>query len=238
MSDHFPVCFTRKHSHKGATNSHKSIRYRSYKNFNESAFLADLQSVLWAVCEIFDDPNDALNCWYKLFIDIVNLHAPMKERRVKRPKQPEWFTEEIQDAIRERDKFANNKDSIHWRQWRNKVTALIKKSKADYYQSVIEANMGDSKKLWNILREIAPTEKSTCPVTITGANDETLSDPNAIANSFNEFFVNIASSVLENMPCHDSYTNEALEQFINSRTTADTMFEIPPIREDTVLKHL
>jgi hypothetical protein len=32
---------------------------------------------------MFDDPDDALECWHKMFMDIVNEHAPLKEKRVK-----------------------------------------------------------------------------------------------------------------------------------------------------------
>ena len=136
------------------------------------------------------------------------------------------------------DKFAKNRDTLNWRHWRNKVTNLIKKSKSDYYQSVIEANMADSKKLWNILREIAPSNKSASPASITNVDGKVISDPKAIADSFNDFFANIATNILENTPRSSSYTNEALEQFINSKTTENTHFEIPLITEATVQKHL
>ena len=42
----------------------------------------------WSVIEQFDDVDDDLDTWEKLFMDVVNTHAPLRERRVKRPRQP------------------------------------------------------------------------------------------------------------------------------------------------------
>ena len=60
------------------------------KNFNEQKFREDLKEVTWHVLDIFDDLNDALSAWSSLFMDIVENHAPMRSRRVKHPKQPDW----------------------------------------------------------------------------------------------------------------------------------------------------
>jgi hypothetical protein len=40
--------------------------------------------------EYVDDPNDALKVWYNLFNAILNKHAPIVTKRVKRDKQPAW----------------------------------------------------------------------------------------------------------------------------------------------------
>ena len=42
ISDHFPICFSRKVNHKLAKNKHTINSYRSYKHFDETKFLADL----------------------------------------------------------------------------------------------------------------------------------------------------------------------------------------------------
>ena len=42
ISDHFPICFSRKVNHKLAKNKHTINSYRSYKHFDETKFLVDL----------------------------------------------------------------------------------------------------------------------------------------------------------------------------------------------------
>ncbi len=56
----------------------------SNKDFDKHAFLEDLKTVPWTLCDEFDYPNNSLACWKTLFFDIINTHAPIKERRVKK----------------------------------------------------------------------------------------------------------------------------------------------------------
>ena len=69
LSDHYPVCFVRHlRANYDRKHGHTTIKYRSYKNFDEKAFLADLEVVPWSVIEQFDDVDDALDTWEKLFM--------------------------------------------------------------------------------------------------------------------------------------------------------------------------
>ena len=44
---------------------------------------------------MYCDPNDALYHWYSLFKSVLDWHASLKKRRVKRIFIPEWFNSEI-----------------------------------------------------------------------------------------------------------------------------------------------
>ena len=46
ISDHFPVCFTRKISNRISKSKHVTTKYRCFKNFNEDVFVANLSSEL------------------------------------------------------------------------------------------------------------------------------------------------------------------------------------------------
>ena len=46
ISDHFPVCLSRKVNHKLIKNMHTLNSFRSYKHFDETKFLADIASDL------------------------------------------------------------------------------------------------------------------------------------------------------------------------------------------------
>ena len=100
----------------------------------------------WNVCESFEDPNDALGCWEKLFLEVVEKHAPLKGRRVKKPKQLEWLTEEMLIAMNSRNKFAQLNDDQNRKHWRNKSNNLVRNGKTMYYKQLIESNIGNSKK--------------------------------------------------------------------------------------------
>ena len=54
---------------------------------------------------MFDDSNDVVDCWYDIFNGIVDEHLPLKQKRVKRKVQLKWFTNEITQAIKSRDRL-------------------------------------------------------------------------------------------------------------------------------------
>jgi hypothetical protein len=54
------------------------------KKIVESEFLKDISYAPFNKVEYAQDPNDALNMWYNLFIEILNKHAPIVTKRVKR----------------------------------------------------------------------------------------------------------------------------------------------------------
>ena len=73
LSDHFPVFISRKTNDScGVKNTHYTISYRSFKNFDENKLIDDLKSTPWDVVKVFDDVNDIVETWSGLFCDIVD----------------------------------------------------------------------------------------------------------------------------------------------------------------------
>ncbi len=134
-------------------------------------------------------------------------------------------------------KYADTNDCHNWRYWRNKVTELVNKGRTSYYRNLIEANIKDSKKLWGLLNEIDSKAKSASPVTLK-VGDTTLADPQDISGSFNNFFANIASSILDNMDNHHESSHDNLKHFINSKVDDSVSFNIPLVDYEYVLKEL
>ena len=87
ISDHYPVCITRKLSKAFDTGPvHKFINYRSTKTFDEEQFLHGLANQPWSVTDIFDEASDALDYFFEVFNSTLSTHAPKKKRRVKQQK--------------------------------------------------------------------------------------------------------------------------------------------------------
>ena len=78
LSDHFPIFFTRKINSHVPKSQHYSISYRSFKNFSEENFINYLRIIPWDTVKIFDDPNDALDTWTDLFLNVVDIYIPFK----------------------------------------------------------------------------------------------------------------------------------------------------------------
>ena len=116
ISDHFPTSFVYKASF-GNKQCHFVTKFRSFMNFNEALFLNDLKPVPWSILDIYADPSDALDVWYSLFLDVAKLHAPFRNKWVKK-KQPDWMSQ--------RDHFKSISDNCNYKRWRNKCVSLIR----------------------------------------------------------------------------------------------------------------
>lgn len=69
-------------------------------------FVDELRDALWEAAFVFEDTDDNVDSWCKIFTDVLDsLQVPVKQKRVKNRAQPKWFTMEIGDHIKERDGF-------------------------------------------------------------------------------------------------------------------------------------
>ena len=62
---------------------------------DQNAFFADLICTPFNNVHQHTDPNETLAVWYKLFMDVVNRHAPIRHKRVKHSKLPPWLNKNI-----------------------------------------------------------------------------------------------------------------------------------------------
>ena len=105
ISDHYPVVLTRKVNYKLPKVEHITSTYRCFKIFNENAFQSDLANALQNFELIHQSVDDDFNALHSIVIKQLDKHAPVKQRRVKSRRLPDWYTTEIGEARIARDKF-------------------------------------------------------------------------------------------------------------------------------------
>ncbi len=147
------------------------------------------------------------------------------------------FSDDIKETVYLRDKFTGTSNIECAKYWHNKVTDHVHKAKRRYYWEVISASLSDGKKWWKLIRHLAPKSSNISPTTLN-TGDQVISDLQEIVGSFNEFFTHIADFITDNITSNEQPSNEKLIDFIQSRLSIHTEFEIPDITEDFVLKQL
>ena len=100
------------------------MTYRCFKQFNESSFVNELLSSGILEVETLDDPNIALAHLTSILKCTLDKHAPIKRKKVKLSKQPEWITDTILDAKIQRD-YWFRKDFNQYRKCRNLYNSMI-----------------------------------------------------------------------------------------------------------------
>ena len=84
ISEHFPVCFTRKISNRISQSKHFTTKHRCFKNFNEDVFIANLSSELNSFEVTNSDVNEDLSSLYGIILKHLNQDKTGKNKQVAR----------------------------------------------------------------------------------------------------------------------------------------------------------
>ena len=96
---------------------------------------------------------------------VIDKHAPIKSKRVKKQTKPAWFTEDIQNAIKRRDYLKKQVDlgkvpPDTYNSVRNKVVHMVEKAKSESIKRELEDNSRNPRLLWKALKKLCPMGKS------------------------------------------------------------------------------
>ena len=241
ISDHFPVFAVFKMTNIDYSKNdgrHKIIGYRKYNNFNSATFLSDLQNAPWLTIGAENISIDQyLQSFISTFTKIIDKHLPLVTKRIKRPKQPEWITNNILLAINKRENAKKNKDEHNYKYWRNEVTKLIRDAKKEYYSESIQLYKNDPKKLSKVFNELSNKSNFSNNIKTITYENKTFTDDADIANTFNKYFTSVSEKYL-NKEKSLSPNLKKLEAFISTKLPKGNIFNIPYITEDFVYTFL
>ena len=120
-----------------------------------TAFFADLICTPFGnVHQLDTDSNEALAVWYKLFMDVVNMHAPVRHKRVKQSKLPPWLNKNIIQAMSDRDRLKKERMFTKYKTACNKVNILVRNI---YIRKLVENNK-DISSVWRALNTFTKKE--------------------------------------------------------------------------------
>ena len=175
------------------------VTRRSFKNFSKESFEEDLSVVSWCILDVFDHPNDKVEVFNTILLDVLNQHAPVKTVRIKKKPAP-WFTTSIRKEMDVRNKlfkvFEKNRLTESWEAFkiqRNSVTSLQRKAKKQYFHRLLKNNVHPST-LWNTLKAAGAT-----PPSQENWSSFNMSLP-SIADSLNTHFVSVSSASPPSLP--------------------------------------
>ena len=154
------------------------------KNFDEIRFLNDLLSQHWEYVYFFgNDPNNMWEIWKELFLEVVDKHAPLQQKKIRSSKIP-WITSKIKTLINTRDKLKRNAiiskseiDWINYRTSRNQVNIGLRNAKQNYYSTKIAGQKGDPKKAWKSINNLLGKQTKQTVVNELNMGKTILNDP-------------------------------------------------------------
>nr|CAH7745581.1 unnamed protein product [Callosobruchus chinensis] len=202
LSDHYPLLYNMQFKNK--VNSNDIANKTTYSKLNEDIFVTKLNSINWDSVYQTNSAQVATDLLYKYFSDAVAKSVTTVEVNNKKTKIKPWMTAGILTSIRKRDLLKKkciahrNNEMINqeYRSYRNTLANLIKVTKSNYYINKLSTLQNNYKKTWNIINEISncskAEKKQINQISLDGAM---ILNPEEIACSFNNFFINIADEL-------------------------------------------
>ena len=206
LSDHQLIYCTRKIL-RTKFNMHNQIRVRSLKNYIPEFFREELTKINFPDYNIFSNVNIAYLDLVEKILSVVDKIAPFKELRVKNNTQY-WFDDEVTGTIQLREKrlkhFKSTKlcvDEELYKEAKYHIMKLIKEKKRQFYTDKLKENIGKPKELWKALKSLGLPSKKRSISNICLKNDDKISfDDKTNANTFKEFYCNLASDLVAKLP--------------------------------------
>ena len=191
-SDHLAVVvlkYSKEVHHKPTT-----VLKRNYKNFDQAAFLQDIdQCNINEAVTACNDIDDAAKTFQDMFSQVLDRHAPIKVFQSRKNSVP-YLSEEIKNLMSERDalkeeatKHGDSELMKEYRIKRNEVKERLPKEKKEYYAKQLHDEKLTVKKTWQVVYDLLGRNDNKAPTKIVFEN-EVITNPKALANSFNRIF--------------------------------------------------
>ena len=240
VSDHLPIFLISSQLifndvNKGNTNKLRKENTQTVMALNE-----DLANEEWN--DIFGEKD--VNKAYENFINILTYYYDkniplVKSKQHKGKIKNPWITRGILRSIKTRNKLYKSyisKPSEHslkkYKQYRNKLTDIIRTSKKAYYAQKIGNAEGDINATWKVINDLINKNKPQNKIDNlkVDSQPENITDPTEIAHTFNSFFTNIGPDLASKINCNDNHFSQFL-----SEPKQNAMFLIPT-NEHEILK--
>ena len=212
-SDHDIVLYTR--FSKKPPNPSRTIRRRSYKNFVEENFIADVSRIDWSDVLSNADVDEAAELFTSKFRQVLDKHAPWiiyQHRKFFNP----WLTEETKEQMKLRDYWkakaksaaianqsgeATDEEVFAWNEYKKLRNAINNRKhieENEYKKKKITENIESPGKVWKVTKQFmnwksvgSPTQLELGGTLITSAK--------SIAQEMNKFFINKVKQIKTNM---------------------------------------
>ena len=186
-----------------------NIKFRDCSESNKLSFENNLSHFNWDSLKS-DDVNIYTNNFITALNNIYQESFPLKTKTVTQKyfNNP-WHSPAVKKLSNARIKYHNLlKENIitqaEYARFRNKITSHVRSCKEKFYQNCFSRNFANIRATWKNIRLICNgyQDRSIDKITIDGINYK---DSINVANLFNNFFINIANELDNNLPtCDDS----------------------------------
>ena len=133
---------------------------RCIKNIDLASLKTDLTNSDLNNTSLFTDANSAVELYNRELTRMLNIHAPLKEFKIK-PDQDEWMNTQCQKARSARRKAERDDNRLKtvesraaWSNASRQAETVINTTRDQYYKDKLEASRQDKKKTYSIVEHL------------------------------------------------------------------------------------
>ena len=224
MADHFGIfCIFETQPDRNLPNY---VYKRSFKEKNITKFRQLIKQYDFSDIYLQTNPNDAYNILLKIVQEFYEQSFPKQQTLISKKylKREPWVTKGLLTS-------SINKAKLHKKKLSNPTEYNISKYKSynklynktrriikiRYYDELFKSNKNNIKQTWVELKKIIgrQTKEHILPKSFT-LNNMKLTDKTEIAESFNNYFVNIGKNIQNKIPTQNETFEYYMDQNINS----------------------
>ena len=142
--------------------------------------------------------NDIYDSYHTKVFEIYNLVFPLVSKTIKTKQATPWMSFKLKQCVKKKAKLyklylRGRVTKAEYTQYKNRLTNVIRRTKALYYAKLFSENAGNPKKIWSTINNLL-NRKVTTVLNEMMVNGIVLKG-DALANHVNNYFVNIAATI-------------------------------------------
>ena len=199
----------------------RKIKCRTYTHFDEEAFNDAVGVIPFHVAYVFEDINDIYWAHESLLKDVLDEHAPVRERTV-RTKQCPFMNSRLRKAAFKKAQLFNKfnwRTPANWERYRKQrnLTSKLKRQSVRSYFYERCAGGPKSKDFWPTVKPfLSNNGLLKDPVITLCENGKIVSDQSAVAGIMNVFMQMSPGTLVVSSPPRISKHTQVLYQFVQN----------------------
>ena len=212
---------------------------RIFSDKNIVRFRSILAQAKWDDVIDNSDTNICYDLFNTKYCAAFNEAFPVTRVSRKRAKDKKWMTSGLRTSIKHKNKLyrrllrkPNEINKVVYKEYKNKLTTLIRKCEKDYYSQLLHDAKNDVRSIWRIYSQFMNgTNKKSSTIDSLKVNDKVINENKEKARAFNDYFASIGSKMARKFDtgnCYKSYLTEPNSNnlFLSPVTEQELLSEI------------
>ena len=213
ISDHLPSFFVIPRDNQNHFPKKQNLYTRNTNIFDRVYFICDYPEIDWDTVREANknDANKSMKSFLTKMNELLDKCMPLRKitkKEYKRRFKP-WITEAILRKMENNNKmfkkYTNARNPTRkehfytqYKTQKNEITPLTRQSKKDYYNQYFTENTNNLQTIWKGIKEIINIKIKNLDHPTCIEENDSITDPKEIAESFNNYFTTIDEDILNN----------------------------------------